>query len=60
MSKDRIARPAPEKDSGKPDGALGALDDGALKGVSGGNLGYMTNAEFHRRFRLVDGRWVER
>ena len=57
MSKDKIARPAPEKDSGKPDGAL---DDGALEGVSGGDLGYMTNTEFHRCFRLVDGRWVER
>lgn len=57
MSKDRIARPAPETDSGKPDGTL---DDSALEGVSGGSLGYITNAEFHRRFRLVDGRWVER
>ena len=57
MSDDRTERPAPETDSGKPDGVL---DDGALKGVSGGAFGHMEPAEFHRLYRLVDGRWVER
>lgn len=65
MSKDKAERPAPEKDDGKPDGAL---DDSALEGISGGDLPisssraprYISNADFHRRFRLVNGQWVER
>ena len=57
MSKDGIERPAREKDFGKP---AGVLDDGALEDVSGGRLSYITNEEFHRRFQLVNGRWVER